>query len=227
MIVGGGQAGLAVGVPPSRRDRPFVILDAGSGSATPGGGAGTRSSSSRLPATRVPGLPFPAPPGSLPTKDGVADYLETYAAEFDLPVRDRRPRGASRPQRQRFRARRRRRRFEADNVVVASGAYHGQRVPAFASELDPASCSCTRPLPQPVAAAGGGVLVVGAGHSGAEIALEVAAATRPGCRAGRPASPARVGGVHGPAADAACSGSSASHVLTVRTPLGRKIRPRC
>jgi len=35
----------------------------------------------------LPGLPFPAPTGSHPAKDEVADYVRAYAEHFDLPVR--------------------------------------------------------------------------------------------------------------------------------------------
>src|SRR5437773_487660 len=68
------------------------------------------------------------------------------------------------------------RRFEADNVVVASGAYHHPRVPAFAPDLDPALLQLhSSGYRRPSQLRDGGVLVVGAGNSGAEIALEVSA----------------------------------------------------
>jgi cation diffusion facilitator CzcD-associated flavoprotein CzcO len=69
------------------------------------------------------------------------------------------------------------RRWEADQVVVASGAYQRHRIPAFASELDQGivqlDTSHYRNLSQ---LRPGGVLVVGAGNSGAEIAYEISGA---------------------------------------------------
>ena len=88
VIVGGGQAGLAAGYHLARRARPFVILDGGrrAGDAWRG-----RWDSLTLftPARYcvLPGWPFPAPGRSYPGKDQVADYLEAYAARFELPVR--------------------------------------------------------------------------------------------------------------------------------------------
>ena len=87
VIIGGGQAGLSVGYHLARRDRRFVILDA---NQRIGDAWRTRWDSLRLftPARYdgLPGWPFPAPAWSFPTKDQVADYLEGYAAHFQLPV---------------------------------------------------------------------------------------------------------------------------------------------
>src|SRR5437764_12349591 len=138
VVVGGGQAGLAVGRELAKRGQRFVILDA---SERVGDTWRRRWDSLRLftPA-RYDGLPgwrFPAPGWSFPTKDEMADYLETYAAKFELPVRtgvrvDRLSRDGDR-----FVVDAGERRFEADRVVVASGAHRKPRVPAFASQLEP------------------------------------------------------------------------------------------
>src|SRR4029079_7690607 len=78
LVIGGGQAGLAVGYHLARERLPFVILDANS---RVGDAWRTRWDSLRLfsPARfdALPGLPFPAPPYSFPTKDQMADYLES------------------------------------------------------------------------------------------------------------------------------------------------------
>src|SRR5213079_223558 len=89
IVIGGGQAGLSVGYYLKKHGRSFVILDA---NERIGGSWRTRTwSSLRLftPARYdgLPGWPFPAPGWSYPTALEAADYLEAYAARFDLPVR--------------------------------------------------------------------------------------------------------------------------------------------
>src|SRR5206468_2812153 len=175
VIVGGGQAGLSVGYHLKRLGRPFLILDAGT---RVGDAWRHRWDSLRLftPA-RYDGLPgwrFPAPPWSFPTKDEMADYLEAYAARFELSVRtgvtaERLVREADR-----YILFSGERRFEAENVVVASGAHRAPRGPAFSAELDPAIVQLhSSEYRAPSQLRSGGVLVVGAGNSGSEIAFEV------------------------------------------------------
>ena len=92
LVLGGGQAGLAVGYHLARRDLPFLILDA---NERIGDSWRKRWDSLRLftPArfNALPGMAFPGPAGVFSTKDEVADYLAAYAARFDLPLRDRHP----------------------------------------------------------------------------------------------------------------------------------------
>src|SRR5688500_19406651 len=77
VVIGGGQAGLAVGYHLAAREPDFAILDA---EPRVGDGWRRRWDSLRLltPAafSGLPGMPFPAPPAHLPDKDEVADYLE-------------------------------------------------------------------------------------------------------------------------------------------------------
>src|SRR3954468_22469302 len=86
--IGAGQAGLALGHHLAARDADFLLLDAG---PEIGSSWRNRWGSLRLfsPAQydSLPGLPFPAPADSHPTKDEVADYLAAYARHFALPVR--------------------------------------------------------------------------------------------------------------------------------------------
>jgi putative flavoprotein involved in K+ transport len=228
VIVGGGQAGLAVGHHLARRGRRFVILDA---HQRIGDAWRQRWDSLRLftPARYdgLPGMPFPAPAWSFPTKDQVADYLETYAARFDLPVRtDVRVERLSRDG-GRYLLAAGERRFQADQVVVASGAYQRPRIPAFAAELDPGILQLD-PIRyrDPSQLPAGGVLVVGAGNSGAEIAFEVSR-THPTWLSGPDTGhiPVRPGSSW----DRLLTPPFwwfASRVLTVQTPIGRKVRPR-
>src|SRR5215213_1131084 len=89
VVIGGGQAGLSVGYHLSRQGRQFAILD-----ANPRVGGSWRNlwDSLRLftPSGHdgLPGMPFPKPHWSWPTRDEMTDYLETYADRFDLPVRN-------------------------------------------------------------------------------------------------------------------------------------------
>jgi putative flavoprotein involved in K+ transport len=226
VIIGGGQAGLSVGYHLARRGRRFVILDA---NQRIGDTWRERWDSLRLftPARYdgLPGWPFPAPAWSFPTKDEVADYLEAYAARFDLHVRtgvrvDRLSREGDR-----YVVAAGKNRYEADHVVVASGPYPRPRIPAFAPELDPGIVQLhSSQYRDPSQLRGGGVLVVGAANSGAEIALEVSRDHRtwlsgrhPGQEPFRPGS--RSGRLLLPVV-----WSMASHVLTVKTPIGRMVR---
>ncbi|HEX2739985.1 MAG TPA: NAD(P)-binding domain-containing protein [Rubrobacter sp.] len=228
VIVGGGQAGLSVGYHLARRDRPFVILDA---NERVGDAWRKRWDSLRLftPARYdgLEGLPFPAPAVTFPTKDEMADYLESYAAHFDLPVRTGvKVDGLSR-QDGRYALTSGDRRFEAEHVVVAAGAHQIPKIPAFANELDSSILQLhSSQYRHPSQLHEGTVLVVGAGNSGAEIAFEVSS-THPTYLSGKPSGQLPVR--HGPAMARfvfPVVRFVGHHVLTLRTPIGRKIQPK-
>lgn len=176
IVIGAGQAGLSTGYHLARRGVPFVILDAG---ARVGEVWRQRWDSLRLftPAryAGLDGMRFEAEPFYFPTKNEFADYLESYAARFALPVRTRvRIERLSRSG-ERFLLVAGGHRFEADNVIVAMAKYQRRRVPPFASELAPGIRQLhSLEYRTPSQWQDGGVLVVGAGNSGAEIALEAA-----------------------------------------------------
>jgi putative flavoprotein involved in K+ transport len=180
VVIGGGQAGLSIGYCLAQRGLSFVILE---GNARIGDSWRNRWDSLRLftPAKYdgLIGLPFPAPAFSFPTKDQMADYLEAYATQFDLPVRtgirvDRVSRNGAR-----YIVDAGDRRFEADYVVVAMATYQAGRVPAFAQALDPSIRQLhSRDYRNPGQLEPGDVLIVGAGNSGADIALDVAGSHR-------------------------------------------------
>jgi putative flavoprotein involved in K+ transport len=175
VVIGGGQAGLSVGYHLSKKGVPFIILDA---SKRIGDSWRERWDSLRLftPARYdgLDGMPFPASAHSFPTKDEMADYLQSYAKRFKLSVRSGiRVDGLSRVG-ERFLITAGEKRFEANHVVVAMSDYQRPKVPVFAKELDPAivqlhSCEY-RNLSQ---LRDGAVLIAGAGNSGSEIAMEV------------------------------------------------------
>ncbi len=227
MIVGGGQAGLSVGYHLKEHGRSFVILDAG---RRVGDSWRNRWDSLRLysPAFRdgLPGMPFPAPPTAYPTKDEMGDYLEAYAARFELPVRSGAAVEAVTKENGAYVASVRDERFEADNVVVATGVFQKPYTPAFADELDPSITQLHsndyRNLSQ---LQEGPVLVVGASHSGADLAYEASAShdvILSGPDTGQLPVPiesrrGRIG--------FRLLVFAGTHILNVDTPIGRRMRP--
>lgn len=196
IVVGGGQAGLAMGHHLARRGIGFAILE---GAERIGESWRSRWDSLRLftPArySALPGMPFPGDPDAYPGKDDVADYLEAYAARFDLPVRTGARVLSLRPDGAGWTAETGAARYEAPRVIVATGPFQQPFVPPLASAL-PAevaqlhSASYRNPAQLPA----GDVLVVGAGNSGVQIAGELSRSHRVHLAAGErmPRLPQRV-----------------------------------
>jgi putative flavoprotein involved in K+ transport len=228
VIIGGGQAGLSVGYHLKKQGRPFVILDA---NERIGDSWRKRWDSLRLftPARYdgLAGWSFPAPALSFPTKDEMADYLESYAARFDLPVRTGVKVDALSREGDRFVVASGNRLFEADHVVVATGSNQLPKVPSFANELHPSIVELhSSQYRNPSQLQEGAVLVVGVGNSGAEIAFEVSR-THPTFLSGKPSGEIPVR--HGPAMTRfffPVIRFVGNHVLTLRTPIGRKVQPK-
>ena len=228
VIIGGGQAGLTTGYHLKRLGVPFVILDA---QERVGDAWRTRWDSLRLftPAwvDGLPGLPFPAPRWSFPTKDEMADYLERYTETFELPVRngvaiDRLSREGDR-----YVLSSGDRRIEADRVIVATGANRVPKVPAFASALDPWILQMhSAEYRNPSELREGRVLVVGVGNSGAEISVELSRTHRTWL-AGTPAGqlPVRHGTRRSRPFFRAFR-SVGHHVITRGNPVGRTLIPK-
>jgi len=175
LVIGGGQAGLAIGYVLAQRGLRFRILDAG---AEIGHVWRSRWDSLSLftPAQYddLPGLDFPAPRDTYPGKDDVADYLRAYAAKFELPIEpDTTVTSLSRSNGV-YVAKASQEVFEAKQVVVATGPFHTPFLPSMGESLDPGvtqvhSAEYQRPDLLPP----GDVLVVGAGNSGCQIAREL------------------------------------------------------
>ena len=218
VIVGAGQAGLAAGYHLARARVPFVIFDA---NRRVGDSWRNRWGSLHLftPA-RIDGLPgmhFPAGPNDLPSKDAMADYLEVYADHFKLPVRSGVRVTALDVVDGGYVLTVDGRQVEADQVIVATGANQTPRIPAFAGELDPGIKQLSAgDYNHPSQLKPGGVLVVGAGNSGAEIALE-AAKQHQTWLSGRST------GVGNPMVFSRPFWWLAMHILTNATPPGRKL----
>jgi putative flavoprotein involved in K+ transport len=176
VVIGAGQAGLAAGHHLAARDADFIIVDA---EERVGDNWRRRWDSLRLftPAaySGLPGMPFPAPPAHLADKDEVADYLERYAERFDLPVRLGTRVGRLGWNGDRYVLTTSAGRIESHNVIVATGPFQRPRIPDLSERLSADirqvhSSGYRNPLAMP----DGPVLVVGAGNSGAQIALELA-----------------------------------------------------
>jgi len=229
VIIGGGQSGLSVGYHLARRGLPFVILDA---NARVGDSWRHRWDSLRLftPArfNGLDGWPFPAAPDVFPTKDEMADYLESYAAHFSLPVRARTRVTKLSKRDGTFIVDTDSGSIAADQVVVAMATYQASRIPRLAKELDPSIVQLhSGAYRNPAQLREGGVLLVGAGNSGAEIAIEVARTHRT-WMSGRDVGevPFRISSWVGQHLLAPFVLRVLFHrILTVNTPLGRKVRP--
>jgi putative flavoprotein involved in K+ transport len=227
VVIGAGQAGLATGYYLARQGREFTILD---GAERIGDSWRSRWDSLRLftPAkyNRLPGTRFPARRWSFPTKDEMADYLESYAARFDLPVETGVKVERVSRRGDRFIVAAGDRRIEAANLVVASGAHRIARVPGFALDLDPRIVQLhSSDYRSPSQLRNGGTLVVGAGNSGAEIAKELVATQATWLSGGNVGEiPVPHGGMRARIVLPIIR-FLGHHVLTVRTPIGRKVGP--
>jgi putative flavoprotein involved in K+ transport len=230
LVLGAGQAGLAVGYHLTRRDLPFLILDA---NERIGDSWRRRWDSLNLftPAryNALPGMAFPGPARVFSTKDEVADYLEAYAARFELPLRtgvrvDRLSSNGTA-----FVVEAGDRRFEVDNVVVAMGSHQVPRMPAFADQLDSGIVQLhSGEYRNRAQLQEGSVLVVGVGNSGAEIAVEVVQ-EHPTLLAGKETGhvPFRIERAPARFVFLPLLFRFIGHrVLTVRTPIGRRMRPK-
>lgn len=230
IVIGGGQAGLATGYHLARRGLPFAILDA---SARVGDAWRNRWDTLRLftPGRYcgLPGLPFPGPGSAFATKDQLADYLESYAAHFHLPVRSGVRVDSLVREGDRFVVTTSAGgRLEADQVIVAMANLQVPRVPAFARELDPRIRQLhSRDYRNPSQLAEGAVLVVGVGNSGADIGIEVAR-THPTWLAGKEVGhiPFRIDTFLARHLLVRLVRFVGHRVLSLGTPVGRKVRPR-
>lgn len=174
VVIGAGQAGLSAGYYLKRAGRSFVILE---GQERVGGSWVTRYDSLHLftPrfAVRLPGMRFENKDVRYPSRDQMIGFLRAYAERFDLPVRtgvhvERVTREDGRLVLSTDAGR-----IEADNVIVATGANRDPRVPAFSKDLDPSILQLhSSEYRNPSQLRDGGVLVVGAGNSGADISLD-------------------------------------------------------
>jgi len=229
IVIGGGQAGLAVGYHLARRGVRFLILDAGH---RVGDAWRNRWDSLRLftPAryAGLPGFRFPARGDSFPTKQQMADYLESYSRRFHLPVRtglrvDRVTKCADH-----FVITAGKEQFEAENVVVAMANYQEPRTPAFAKTLHPSIKQLhSSDYRNPSQLQPGKVLIVGAGNSAADIAIELSR-THSALMSGKESGyiPFRIESFFARFVAVRVVRFIGHHILSLATPIGRKLRPK-
>jgi putative flavoprotein involved in K+ transport len=118
--------------------------------------------------------------------------------------------------------------FEAGNVIVAMANYQKPRVPAFAKKLDSGIRQLhSQEYRNPRQLQDGGVLVVGVGNSGADIGVDVARSHRTwmsGKESGH--IPVRIESFLGRHIVFRCVRFMGHHILALKTPIGRKQRPK-
>ncbi|MHA4811534.1 flavin-containing monooxygenase [Flavitalea flava] len=224
IIIGAGQSGLATGYHLQRLKIDFLIIDA---AAAIGDAWANRWDSLRLftPywANDLPGLPFSGNQDLCPTKDEMAAYLKKYVAHFDLPVRlQTKVRDLVKKEDGYLITLSDGKTLSCRNVVVATGNYSIPKIPAFARELDPRIVQLHSSVyKKPSGLPEGAVLVVGAGTSGLQIALDLVRSRRRTYVAGKP--PARI-----PDFALRYAGRlfiwMMRNILTIHTPMGRKVR---
>ena len=175
IIIGGGQAGLALGYYLAQQGRRFLILEAAD---QVGHSWRSRWDSLRLitpcPYNSLPGMPFPGDPWTFPTKDEVADYLAHYVRTFDLPLRLGTRVSSVRAEGDAFVVRMADSAFEARNVVCATGPFQRPFLPLSVERASPQLVQLhSSQYRNPSQLPRGKVLVVGCGNSGAGIAREL------------------------------------------------------
>lgn len=229
LVIGGGQAGLAVGYHLTQARVPFLIVD---GNERTGDAWRNRWDSLRLFTPNrfnsLPGFPIEGEDWGFPTKDQLADYLESYANHFDFPIRhgtrvDHLSRdGAG------FKATSGDLTIEADNVIVAMANYQVPRRPSFADELDPGIFQVhIDDYENPGQLRDGAVLVVGLGNSGAEVSKELVG-ERQVWLSGEPTAvqPFRPEKLSGRILMPFVGPVILNRLLTTSTPMGRKARSK-
>ncbi len=229
LVIGGGQAGLAVGYHLSRAGVPFLIVDA---NRRTGDSWRQRWDSLKLFTPNrfnsLPGWQIPGDDWGFPTKDQLADYLESYASHFELPIRHETQVERLTRDDDGFVAITPDIEIHASRVVVAMASYQKPKVPEFARMLDAGILQLhAAEYENPAQLHVGDVLVVGLGNSGAEIAMDLAGDRRV-LLSGQPSAvqPFRPERLSGRILMPFVGPVILNRVLTTSNPLGRKVRSK-
>jgi len=231
IVIGAGQAGLSAGYFLKKNKIDFLILDA---NERVGDSWRNRWDSLRLftPAKfdSLAGMPFPSDPNYFPTKNEMGNYLENYAKHFNLPVRNNVKVDGLSKEGNLYCITSGNQHFEAEHVIIAMSNYQVPKTPKFAKELNPDIIQIHsfdyRDLSQ---LQEGAVLVVGAGNSGSELALEAARNNHEVWLAGRDTGhiPFDIEGTLAKLIMIRLVIRFLFHrIITTSTPIGRKVRPK-
>lgn len=176
VVIGAGQAGLATAYHLQRQTSNFVILEAGE---RPVGSWPSHYDSLTLfsPARHasLPGLPFPGDPERYPSRDEVVEYLAAYAAHFTFPILKNAEVTQVLPEEGALRV------LTADgavvrarSVVAATGTFRKPFVPRVPGvEQFGGKVLHSLAYRRPEGFEGKRVVVVGAGNSAVQIAVEL------------------------------------------------------
>ncbi len=229
IIIGGGQAGLSVGYGLAKAGQSFIILDA---NKRIGDAWRNRWESLKLftPAylNGLDGMAFPGKQHVFISKDEMADYLEQYATKFELPVLTGTRVEKLYKNGEGFIVNAGNKTLKAKNVVIAMSNYQNPKVPDFAKNLDPTIVQLhSKDYKNPFQLQDGTVLIVGAGNSGADIALELAK-NRLTYVSGKDVGhvPFRIESFMARYLLIRLVRFVGHHIITIRTSVGRKLRPK-
>ena len=224
VIIGAGQAGLAAGYYLKKTNDDFIILDEENET---GDSWRKRWDSLRLftPSEHdgLPGFPFPAKHGTMPTKEEMADYLSNYVIKFSLPVRLKTKVLELKKITDGYEINTTEGKIEASNVIVATGTNPKAYIPAFAKDLSKKIVQIhSSEYKNPQSFPASDTMVVGVGTSGVEIAVELSKSRRTFI-SGKPKT-------HIPDFIFRYAGALfwfiIHNILTIKTPAGKKARPK-
>ncbi|MEK1904633.1 MAG: NAD(P)/FAD-dependent oxidoreductase, partial [Pseudomonas sp.] len=182
LIVGAGQAGVAMSEHLSKLGVPHLVLERNRiAEAWRTGRWDSLVANGPVWHDRFPGLEFDLDPDAFAPKDMVAGYFEAYARKFNAPIRTgvevtRVVRNADRPG---FTVETSAGVIEATRVVTATGPFQRPVIPPIAPKDSPLLQIHSADYRNPQQLPEGGVLVVGAGSSGVQIADELMRAGKP------------------------------------------------
>jgi putative flavoprotein involved in K+ transport len=228
IIIGGGQVGLAAGYFLSKNNQNFIILDR---NKAIGDSWRHRWDSLKLftpsQIDNLPGMDIPQPKNYFPTKDEVANYLINYAIRFKLPVYNQQFVNSLSQTNSGFEIKTMESVFSAKNVIIASGPYQEPFLPSFADNLENSVYQLhSSKYLNPTQIAYDSILIVGAGNSGCEIALELARKSKKVWLSGRDVGVVPANSRLGKIFDGMLVWWFVTNILTVDTPIGRKLKQK-
>ncbi|WP_289142568.1 NAD(P)/FAD-dependent oxidoreductase [uncultured Brevibacillus sp.] len=176
IVVGSGQAGLAAGYFLKKKGLSFVLLEKGK---EVGQTWKNRYDSLVLFTPRfyssLPGKTLEGDPNGYAAKDEIADYLHSYANQIELPIHFQTEVTALKQSSTGFLLETNQGDYAAKNVIIATGPFQQPLIPQMADALPKDIVQIhTAHYLNPSSLQDGPVVVIGAGNSGAQIAVELA-----------------------------------------------------